>query len=295
MNRNIITGIATALVCVVTLSAGCTPAKAGTPGWELRSVKGQVGMAAVHGPGVVTGLTLFCDRGTAYLTMMVKAPPPSGPVTLGLATGGDHVELPLRQGNPARTLWLADVGHSRLPMLLAAHEGTAQLRINGGLQGDVPLANAAASVREALSACYRFATASAGTADDRGARVESTATANAGTVKKFPANLFRSGYYVDADTPCEQASNATVTLIGRAWYSGEIDWIRQKGPKEFEVHSTGFFHGDNVEIHQVVRIDSPTRISSWNPESPGEVWHQRYCPQRQLPYWQDADIRDIDG
>lgn len=129
----------------------------------------------------------------------------------------------------------------------------------------------------------------------RDARVQAPATANAGTMKKFPADLFRSGYYVDADTPCEQASNATIALIGRAWYSGKIDWIRQKGPKDFEVHATGSFHGDEVEMQDVLRIESPTRISLLDPEHPGNARQKRYCPQRQLPYWQDADISDIDG
>ena len=110
----------------------------------------------LRGPGVVAGITLLCDHGSAFLTMMVKAAPPPGPVTLGFAASGEHVELPLRQGNPAGTLWIADVAQSRLPKLLANHEGSAQLRINGGLQGDVPLANAGAALRDALSDCYRF-------------------------------------------------------------------------------------------------------------------------------------------
>jgi hypothetical protein len=138
-----------------------TGAKAGASaktasGWELRPVAGRAGMAAVRGPGVVDGITLFCDRGRAFLTMKVKAAPPPGPVTLGFSASGDGVELPLRQGNPAGTLWLSDVAQSRLPKLLANHEGSAQLRINGGLQGDVTLANAGASLRDALSGCYRF-------------------------------------------------------------------------------------------------------------------------------------------
>ncbi|HVT31183.1 MAG TPA: hypothetical protein VHE32_00940 [Rhodanobacteraceae bacterium] len=137
-------------------SAGTNAETNAASAWELRPMPGRTGMAAVRGPGVVAGLTLFCDRGSAFLTMMVKAAPPPGPVTLGFAASGDRVELPLRQGNPARTLWLADVAQSRLPKLLATREGSAQLRINGGLQGDVPLANAGPSLRGALSGCYRF-------------------------------------------------------------------------------------------------------------------------------------------
>ncbi|HVV98592.1 MAG TPA: hypothetical protein VHC92_15720 [Rhodanobacteraceae bacterium] len=137
---------------------GAKPGASANPasGWQLRPIAGRAGMAAVRGPGVVAGLTLLCDRGSAFLTIMVKAPPPPGPVTIGFAASGEHVELPLRQGNPAGTLWLADVARSRLPKFLASHEGSAQLRINGGLQGDVPLANAGAVLRDALSGCYRF-------------------------------------------------------------------------------------------------------------------------------------------
>jgi hypothetical protein len=137
---------------------GAKPGASANPasGWQLRPIAGRAGMAAVRGPGVVAGITLLCDRGSAFLTMMVKAAPPPGPVTLGFAASGEHVELPLRQGNPAGTLWIADVAQSRLPKLLANHEGSAQLRINGGLQGDVPLANAGAALRDALSDCYRF-------------------------------------------------------------------------------------------------------------------------------------------
>lgn len=124
--------------------------------WELRPLQGRAGMAAARGPGVVAGISLFCDRGSAYFSMMVKAAPPAGAVALGLAAGRDKVDLPLRQGNPAGTLWLADLAHSSLPRWLVAHDGAAELRINGGLQGSMSLRGAGAKVREALSGCYRF-------------------------------------------------------------------------------------------------------------------------------------------
>jgi hypothetical protein len=128
-----------------------------------------------------------------------------------------------------------------------------------------------------------------------GARVKSTTATSGGRMKRFPANLFRSGYYVDAATPCAQASNATVTLIGRAWFSGGIDWIKQMGPKLFEVHASGFFHGDEIEVDQIVRFDDATHISFPNPDSPGNESKIRYCPQQQMPNFRDNDISHIDG
>lgn len=118
--------------------------------------------------------------------------------------------------------------------------------------------------------------------------------ASTGRMKRFPAGLFRSGFYVDADTRCEDASNATTYLIGRAWFSGSIDRIEQKGEKVFEVQATGYFQGQEDRFHEIVRFDAPTRISLRHPQDSEYVRQKRYCPQPQMPGFRDNDIRGID-
>lgn len=128
---------------------------------------------------------------------------------------------------------------------------------------------------------------------DRG---EGSAKSTAPVTKKFPANLFRSGFYVVDGTSCADASNATVFLLGRAWYAGDINWIRQKDARLFEVNATSFFHGDVFETHGFLRVEAPTRIAMWEADAPDAIRYMNHCPRQQLSEWfRDNDISSIDG
>jgi len=125
--------------------------------WQLRPVAGHAPVATVAGPGVVQSVSLMCDGGTPVIAVAVKARPPAGAVNLGLDFGGAVVNLPLQRATAGATLLLGDLSRSELPRLLASHSsGVARLRINGGLQGNLPLSGARPTSQAALASCYRY-------------------------------------------------------------------------------------------------------------------------------------------
>ncbi len=116
----------------------------------------------------------------------------------------------------------------------------------------------------------------------------------ASPMTRFPAGLFRSGFYVDVDTPCESASNANTLLLGRARYSGEINWIEQKSPTVFEVNVTGFIQGHEDTFQETIRFQSATELCALSQDGSCSR-KKRYCPQQQMPNFRNNDIRFIDG
>jgi hypothetical protein len=81
---------------------------------------------------------------------------------------GWTVNVAMSPGNRDQTLWLADLSRSELPLWLAHRSRDpktsevarlttmAYLRINGGMQGRISLANSAAATHAALAGCYRY-------------------------------------------------------------------------------------------------------------------------------------------
>jgi hypothetical protein len=134
--------------------------KAGAPAaaqpgtaWQLRTGGDGRPIAVVAGPGVVQALTVLCHDGVPVAVLALRARPPEGQVTLGLAGRSGNATVPLAPGGgPA---WFADLRNSALPRLLAGDEAGLELRINGGLQGRLSLQASTRSVREALAPCLR--------------------------------------------------------------------------------------------------------------------------------------------
>ncbi|MGB5103884.1 MAG: hypothetical protein WBO04_11290 [Steroidobacteraceae bacterium] len=134
-----------------------------------------------------------------------------------------------------------------------------------------------------------------------GAAAEATpATAQPGErVGELP---LKRGFYVASDTPCEQASNATLLLLRRDGISGSRD---------------------SCEFTQIERVGNTTyrvteRCADMMDPSGGETWgvtweipddssfstlrddgwehSARHCEQSRLPEdWRDNDISDVTG
>jgi len=109
------------------------------------------------------------------------------------------------------------------------------------------------------------------------------------------------GFYVSTDTPCGDASNATLLLLRRDALSGARDIchfarIERLGPTTFRIaeHCTTTFGDDGVDDTSIVtwEILGPDRFrrisdAGWTREA-------RFCEQSSLPEWfRDNDISDL--
>lgn len=104
------------------------------------------------------------------------------------------------------------------------------------------------------------------------------------------------GYYVASDTPCAQASNATLLLlrrngIGGARYFCKFKHIEQTGPAIYLVEEAcADFQGGAAEIrHLHYALEDNARFLARDQN--GIVLDARYCAQSELPPdWRDTDI-----
>ena len=130
------------------------------------------------------------------------------------------------------------------------------------------------------------------------------------TPAKKPLPL-RLGFYVAADTPCANASNATLLLLRANGIGGARDFcqflsIRQLSEQDFLVtESCADFQASEAEQRLVLYhvIDAVSfklsRVSAEQPvlsqPSDTDVFYQGYyCPQSSLPEpWRDNDLSDL--
>ncbi|MDD4865508.1 MAG: hypothetical protein PHE38_16140 [Alishewanella agri] len=135
-----------------------------------------------------------------------------------------------------------------------------------------------------------------------------TACGPASAENQLPLRL---GFYVAADTPCANASNATLLLLRANGIGGARDFcqflsIRQLSAQDFLVtESCADFQASEAE-QRLVRyqiIDAVSfKLSRVTAEQPvlsqpteTEVFYQGYyCPQSSLPEpWRDNDLSDL--
>lgn len=114
----------------------------------------------------------------------------------------------------------------------------------------------------------------------------------------------KHGYYVDVDTPCNEASNATLTLFlgGRFYQTCKISKIQKEGNIFLiwdsctgKAEASGMDSFKTLAAYQVI---SYTEFKVTNlPLEVGEnttTAHFRYCPQSSLPDpWRSNDIPEI--
>ncbi|WP_137176835.1 hypothetical protein [Roseomonas sp. AR75] len=139
-----------------TPAANAPPPAASPPGstWQVRQGGDGRSIAVVAGPGVVSAFTVMCHQGVPVAALALRARPPAGPVTLSFAGRGGRASVPLAPGGG--NVWMADLRNSAVPGLLAGNDSSLELRINGGLQGRLPLQGSTRAVRDALQGCLAF-------------------------------------------------------------------------------------------------------------------------------------------
>ncbi|MCW5579942.1 MAG: hypothetical protein KIS72_01170 [Luteimonas sp.] len=121
--------------------------------------------------------------------------------------------------------------------------------------------------------------------------------ASAQAVDRLPLDL---GYFVSADTPCAQASNATVTLhhgkgINSARTACEFTRIVKTGDDTYAVHDacTELMSGSLEESDMRITLSGPTAYAV-RYEGGDEDFPFRHCPQPELPEpWRDNDLSDL--
>jgi len=125
------------------------------------------------------------------------------------------------------------------------------------------------------------------------------AKAQVATVAGLP---LKHGYYVDSDTPCGQASNATTTLLRREGIGGARDFcefkkIEQTGPNTYRVtEACGDLQGSapSETSTSIYTLKGDTAFTAKSEHG----WDRsaRYCVQSSMPPdWRANDISDVTG
>lgn len=109
----------------------------------------------------------------------------------------------------------------------------------------------------------------------------------------------KRGYYVASDTPCGEASNATLMLLRQDGIGGARDFcgfqlIEQIDTSVYRVveECVDFQGSDPMVAVSVYQINSDTRFTATSEQG----WERsaRYCEQSSLPlWWRDEDISDL--
>lgn len=125
------------------------------------------------------------------------------------------------------------------------------------------------------------------------------AKAHAARVTELPLSR---GYYVASDTPCGEASNATVMLLRREGIGGARDFcafekIEQTGPNTYRVTEACGDLQDSAPAEVSVTIYTLKGDTAFTSKSE-HGWERsaRYCAQPKMPPdWRANDISDVTG
>lgn len=125
------------------------------------------------------------------------------------------------------------------------------------------------------------------------------AKAQAATIAALP---LKRGYYVESDTPCSQAANATTTLLHRNGIGGARDFcefrkIEQTGPNTYRVTEACGDLQDNAPPETSTSIYTLKGDTAFTAKSE-HGWERsaRYCAQSSMPPdWRANDISDVTG
>lgn len=165
----------------------------------------------------------------------------------------------------------------------AATEGAAEA-VSGGTAGITAAEASAASANQAAVPSAPKAV---------------PAKAQSATVAALP---LKRGYYVESDTPCGQASNATTTLLRREGIGGARDFcefkkIEQTGPNTYRVTEACGDLQDSAPPETSTSIYTLTGDTAFTAKSE-HGWERsaRYCAQSSMPPdWRANDISDVTG
>lgn len=112
----------------------------------------------------------------------------------------------------------------------------------------------------------------------------------------------KRGYYVASDTPCNKASNATVSLLQRGGIGGARDFcefkkVEQTGPNTYRVTQAchAFQDSGPAEV-SVVTYALSGDASFTSLSDHGWEYSARHCSQSSMPdEWRQNDIRQAAG
>lgn len=128
--------------------------------------------------------------------------------------------------------------------------------------------------------------------------LESAEPAAAGASTTLPLPL---GFYVSSDTPCGEASNATLALLHREGLNGARDVCRfaaleQTGPGTYRATESCTTIGSGEEWSIVVDYEILGPMAFRRTSEEGWVSEFRLCEQASLPEpWRDNDISEFIG
>lgn len=187
-----------------------------------------------------------------------------------------------------------------VPLLLAA--GLAACGQNAATAENAAATEGAAEAVSGGTAGITAAeanTASANQAAAPSAPEAVPAKAQAATIAALP---LKRGYYVESDTPCGQASNATTTLLRREGIGGARDFcefkkIEQTGPNTYRVTEACGDLQDSAPPETSTSIYTITGDTAFTAKSE-HGWERsaRYCAQSSMPPdWRANDISDVTG
>ncbi len=159
-----------------------------------------------------------------------------------------------------------------------------------------------------LAACERHAAKTPPPGDSVAQTSVRGAQMQAATSKAAPADAqavsvdtlpLRRGYYVADDTPCDEAANATVTLLRRDGIGGSRDFceftkIVQIGPASYRVtQSCNDLQNSGPPDISVVTYTVTGDTSFSSRSEHGWEYRARYCAQSSMPpEWRHNDISD---
>ena len=214
---------------------------------------------------------------------------------------------PLFRGRmPARaTLTIAGRIFTRGDVMSKARSLIVPLLLAAGLaacgQSDATAENVAATEGAAETETANTPDVAAATNETaaRAAPEAAPAKAQAATIAALP---LKRGYYVESDTPCAQASNATTTLLRRNGIGGARDFcefkkIEQTGPNTYRVTEACGDLQDNAPPETSTSIYTLTGETAFTAKSE-HGWERsaRYCAQSSMPPdWRGNDISDVTG
>ncbi len=163
-------------------------------------------------------------------------------------------------------------------------------------------------VMAGLTAAYGQDAATAGNGTERAAPSSTAAEAASSaapdestTVEALP---LKRGFYVASDTPCGQASNATLLLVRKDGINGsrdtctfkkieKIDATRYRAVSECSSGGAAWGREEEIETETVV-YTVPDDSSFTSKSESGWEHSARYCAQSSLPEsWRDNDISDL--
>ncbi len=187
-----------------------------------------------------------------------------------------------------------------VPLLLAA--GLAACGQNAATAENTAATEGAAEAASGNTADVTAAEASTASANQAAAPAAPEAVpakAQAATIAALP---LKRGYYVESDTPCGQASNATTTLLRREGIGGARDFcefkkIEQTGPNTYRVTEACGDLQDSAPPETSTSIYTVTGDTAFTAKSE-HGWERsaRYCAQSTMPPdWRANDISDVTG